>query len=277
MLAWVARRLAAGRSTYQLKDESKAGAHGWPLGPEPEEGEYLGQNASEKAVAIVRDRKRRGDTNRRRQPKESGKRLRELHLQTREGRAKTELWDLQVAVTKAVSVLEWFDLPEIDWSEHNEMLVAEIYDDLARHAQWTDRAIDVTVAHLGELGRRRKITMLEARANDPSSTPNERASAARLGRTAQGSGRLGEARRMTTTTGPVYDGEVRRLLHGILLNELDLRYLRKALRYRFHLAGVTELGNRGTAPSRVVGARELERERAIELDRLAEWIVQSGA
>ena len=176
IIAWAARRLSVGVTIqHGLVEESKGGAHGWPGGER-----HLNVNAARVIDGIVRDRKRRGDTNRRRKPKESGKRLRELHAQTREGRAKTELWNLQVAVAKAVAVLEWFDLPDIDWTEHNEMLVAEIYDDLARHAQWTETAIDVTVAHMDELGRSRKIKILEARANDPSSTPNERASAARL-------------------------------------------------------------------------------------------------
>jgi len=64
----------------------------------------------------------------------------------------------------------------------------------------------------------------------------------------------------------VYDGEARRLVQGIALHELDVRYLRKSVRY--------ELGLRKTAPSRMLDAGRLTPERGAELDRLAQWIVQ---
>ena len=67
----------------------------------------------------------------------------------------------------------------------------------------------------------------------------------------------------------VYDGEARRLVSGIALYELDVRYLRKAIRY--------ELGLRKSAPSRMLDAGKLTPERGAELDRLAQWIVQAGA
>jgi len=71
------------------------------------------------------------------------------------------------------------------------------------------------------------------------------------------------------TAAPVLDGDARRLVQGIALHELDVRYLRKSIRY--------ELGLRKTAPSRMLDAGRLTPERGSELDRLAQWIVQAGA
>ena len=77
-------------------------------------------------------------------------------------------------------MLERFDRPELDWSEETEALVVEIYDDLERHAHWNDVAVDAVTAHMDELDRQRKIKMLRDRADDPSPTTSERATAARL-------------------------------------------------------------------------------------------------
>lgn len=75
---------------------------------------------------------------------------------------------------------------------------------------------------------------------------------------------------VTTNAAPVLDGDARRLLGAVLpLGELDVRYLRKSVRY--------ELGLRKTAPSRMLDAGRLTPERGAELDRLAQWIVQAGA
>lgn len=175
VIAWAARRMKAGRTRDQLVAESKAGEHDWPL-----PGRWLGQNAADITRSIVLDRVRRGDTNRRRQPKESGKRLRQLHADKREGRPTGELWNLQVTLAEAAGRLEAFELPALDWTEETEALVNDLYEDLERHARWNDAALDAVIAHIGDLGRKRKINQLRKRADDPSSTPSERASAARL-------------------------------------------------------------------------------------------------
>ena len=78
----------------------------------------------------------------------------------------------------------------------------------------------------------------------------------------------------------VNDGEAAHLLAGVQvapLVERDLRYLRKALRYRFHLAGVDELGVRVNPPSRFVVGGRIGGHRAAKLDRIADWIVQAEA
>lgn len=182
VLAWVARRSAAGRTRDQIMADADAGEHGWPL-----PGKKLPQNAADAARAILADRARRGDKPKP-PPKESGKRLRELREQKRNGKD-GGLWTMQVEVAKAVGVLEGFRLEERDWSEDDEMMVAEIYDDLERHARWVDAAMEVTLAHLGDLSLRRKIAKLKARETDMTSTPFERESAA--SRRAQLERRLG--------------------------------------------------------------------------------------
>jgi hypothetical protein len=116
----------------------------------------------------------------RRKPSESGRRLRELHAERRNGRHADSLWHLQKAVALAVSELEFFDLPALGWDEETETLVLEIFDDLGRHARWNDEALSIVVAHMNDLGRQRKIQVLRARADDPSSTQAERETAARL-------------------------------------------------------------------------------------------------
>jgi hypothetical protein len=115
----------------------------------------------------------------RRKPSESGRRLRELHAEKRNGRSDS-LWDLQKAIALAVSELEFFDLPILDWSEETETLILEIFDDLGRHARWNDEALAVVITHMDDLGRQRKIQKLRIRADDPSSTQAERETAARL-------------------------------------------------------------------------------------------------
>lgn len=177
VIAWVTKRIGAGAKVDDLVRDSAAGKYGWPM---PDRG--LGQNAAEKCEAIAEDRVGRGETKRRRAPTESGKRLHALHAEKRAGRAShtDSLWHLEVDVMKAASVVECFDVPELEWDEENEMMIVQIFEDLGRLARWNDAAIDVVTARMGELGRQRKVGQLRARAEDPSSTPSERATAVRL-------------------------------------------------------------------------------------------------
>jgi hypothetical protein len=69
---------------------------------------------------------------------------------------------------------------------------------------------------------------------------------------------------------PVLDREAAELIRAVgPLMPMELRYLRKAVRYR--------LGLRGSIPSRYLAGGYLRRARTDELDRLADWIVQAGA
>ena len=174
MIAWVAKRQKAGRNRDEVYAEAVAHSHDCPF---PEE--TLSKNGVDVIRAILLDRRRRGDSGRRRQPTESGKRLRELHAQKRAGRRAGDLWHLQVAIAEAAGRVEAFYLPDLDWSDETDQLVLDIRDDLLRHASWNEAAFDVVVAHMSELARQRTYNLLIERANDPSSSPNERAVAAR--------------------------------------------------------------------------------------------------
>lgn len=147
--------------------------------------EYLDGNAEPSRTSLLRKsgpkkEPQQPSQGKRRKPTESGQRRHALHAERRNGRKPGDLWLMQVRVAEAVGVLETFDLEGLDWDEEVEDLVQYVYDDLARLDRWTEHALDVTVAHMDELGRQRKITMLRARADDPSSTPWERENAARL-------------------------------------------------------------------------------------------------
>jgi len=73
-----------------------------------------------------------------------------------------------------------------------------------------------------------------------------------------------------TSPATLRDGEAAQLLRQALpLAAIDVRYLRKAVRFRF--------GLRSTPPSRYLSGGYLRVDRARELDRLADWIVQVSA
>jgi hypothetical protein len=174
-LAWVGKRMRAGKSRDEIFEESLAGSHGWPL-----PGRHLPKNTVDTCRAIVKDRIRRGDSNRPR-PKESGKRLRELHDRKRGGEAPlSQLWNLQKAISVLVSDLEMFDLPDVEWDEMTQDMVLELFDDLERGQRWLNIALSTVNEHMDELGQQRKIHMLRKRVDDPSSTAAERQSAATL-------------------------------------------------------------------------------------------------
>jgi len=175
ILAWVGKRMRAGKNRDEIYAEAVARSYDRPF---PEED--FSKNGVDAARAILLDRKRRGDSNRRRGPSESGKRLRGLHAEKRAGRQVGDLWHLQVAIAEAAGRVEAFYLPDLDWSEETDTMILDIRDDLLRHAAWNDAAFDVVVAHMSDLSRQRTYNLLVTRANDPSSTPNERATAARL-------------------------------------------------------------------------------------------------
>jgi len=147
--------------------------------------EYLDGNAEPSRTGLLRKfgpkkEQREPSQNKRRKPSESGQRRHALHAEKRNGRRPGDLWLMQIRVAEAVGVLETFDLEDLDWDEETEDLVQYVYDDLARLSRWTEHSLDVTVAHMDELGRQRKIQALRARADDPSSTRWERENAARL-------------------------------------------------------------------------------------------------
>lgn len=181
VIAWVMRRLKAGRTTYQIRDESQAESHDWP-----EPGVYLGQNAAEKVCAVAKDRIRheRGAPPKRAAKKasEGGKRVRSLHADKRDGKRdpESDVWKMQVALAESISYLERFDLPELGWSEDTQDVLRDIVHDLERHRAWSERAWDSVWARMDDVGRQRRIRELRKRADDPSSEPSERRNAREL-------------------------------------------------------------------------------------------------
>ena len=94
------------------------------------------------------------------------------------GRSTDELYYMRERVNRAASELEWYDIEGFDWSEWTQELVDDAYDDLIRLQKWVDHALNVTVAHMGDLSRQHKLKLLRARSEDPSSTEHERRTAA---------------------------------------------------------------------------------------------------
>jgi hypothetical protein len=179
VLNWVRKRTRAGLGTKEIVELTRT-AEDWPRPGSPLSDGTLASCRC--AIYHLEDQGVRWPL----QPggtkpltKESGKRLRQLHSQKRNGRPLNDLWYLQKAVAEHVGVLEGFDLPELDWSEEAQDLILEIHDDLMRAAVWTDSSQEAVVAQMSDLSRLRTLQKLRIRADDPSSAPSERRMAAR--------------------------------------------------------------------------------------------------
>jgi hypothetical protein len=81
-------------------------------------------------------------------------------------------------VNRAASELEWYDPEGFAWNEWTQELVADLHEDLTRLDKWCQEALNITIAHMGDLARTRRLILLRERSNDPSSTQNERRTAA---------------------------------------------------------------------------------------------------
>jgi hypothetical protein len=111
---------------------------------------------------------------------EGGKANHRLKSERRQaGRPTDELYYMRERVNRAASELEWFDLEGFAWDEWTQELVLDAYEDLARLEKWVTHALDVTQVHMGGLARQRRLWLLRERSYDPSSTENERRTAAR--------------------------------------------------------------------------------------------------
>jgi hypothetical protein len=180
VLTWIRDQTKLGLTVEDIIDASREQTSGWPRNDAKLSS---GSMTACRAAIAAEDRVRAAAPapSARRKPPSADKRLRTLDQQGRNGdRKKTDIWELQRAIQKAASTLEYYYLPQLDWSEDTDMVVAELFDDLGRISQWVAEAIDVTVAHMDDLGRQRTIGVLRARADDPSSTQPERENAARL-------------------------------------------------------------------------------------------------
>jgi len=115
----------------------------------------------------------------RRPPTEGGKRRAQLHRERQQGRPESDLYHMQQKLAHAAAQLEYIDLDGFAWSEWTQDLIEYLYEDILRVAKWTEHALNVTQAHMGDLSRQRTHLKLVARSNDASSTQNERIMAAK--------------------------------------------------------------------------------------------------
>jgi len=109
-----------------------------------------------------------------RQPRWSGKRLRELHADKRNGDT-SDFNKLQREIAMAVQALETFDIPDLDWDEGmNGERFGFVYEDLTELDKWVITAQAITASHMDEMSRQRTIKNIEARRDHPNTDENER-------------------------------------------------------------------------------------------------------
>jgi hypothetical protein len=175
VIEWAEGLIRKRLSAKRIVEASKSGAEGYP-GSEPlSDGTLM----AVRAVIAYKEREARKTPKAKKAPTDSGKALRELYSQRKAG-ASGDLFNLQIEIMEAVRTLEAYELPDLDWSESTQDLIIRIFDYLSTLEKWHEIAMATTVAHMDDLGRQRKLRALKERAEDPSSTPNERANAARL-------------------------------------------------------------------------------------------------
>ena len=94
------------------------------------------------------------------QPRWSGKRLRELHDASRNGDS-SEFNKMQLQIAKNVAALETFELPDLDWNDPltNE-IAGFIFEDLEELDKWVTRAQKIAAAHTSTKWRQNKIKFL---------------------------------------------------------------------------------------------------------------------
>jgi hypothetical protein len=184
VINWVRAKIRARWNRDRMVKASIEKTDGWPR-PEPGDGNKLSNGTySECRAAIVAEDRVRKEARapKKRKATEGGKRLRQLHADKRAGErdSESDVFKLEVALAEAISLLERYELPEMEWTEELDARLNEIVYQLERLQTWWDLAWDATWARMDDVGRQRTIRTLEARANDPSSNQHERETAARL-------------------------------------------------------------------------------------------------
>jgi hypothetical protein len=113
-------------------------------------------------------------TTKKKQPRWSGKRLRELNEAKRAG-DNSDFNKLQREIAKSVQALEEFDLPDLDWDAGmNSDLFGFLFDDLIELDRWVLYAEAITAAHTDEMTKQRTRKNLEARRDHPNTGEFER-------------------------------------------------------------------------------------------------------
>ena len=175
VIEWVAAGRAEGMNRDELIQASRERSD-FP-GPRPLSGGVVSA-----IDAILYDRKTRDAPKQpaKRKPTAGGKRKRKIYEEIRTD-GDTELRRLRIDIADATMKLEHMILPEdVSLSEEAQDDIATLYHDLGTLLEWTEMAITATVAQMGDMTKQRTIKKLRDRAQDPSSTPDERISATRL-------------------------------------------------------------------------------------------------
>jgi len=177
---WVEDRTRDGWTRDQIVQASKDSTDGWPR-----PGKHLenGGVSECRAAIAAKERARNDDKSPKSKmkdgPKQSGKRLRQLHEERRKDGA-SKLNEFQIAVMKAASSVEHFELPDdIGLSDEEQEKISMLFDDITILFEWSGHAFDIVVDQMGDLEELRKIKKVKDRSQDPSSGSYERANAVR--------------------------------------------------------------------------------------------------
>jgi hypothetical protein len=177
IVAWVGQLRHLGYHRSEIQEAARTGTDGFPREPQA-----IADGTMQRIYAALDHQVRLAGEmppSRKKRRTDSGPELRTLYAERKAG-ADGDLFQVQIAIMEAVRTLEAYELPELDWSETTQDYVSRIYDYLSVLEKWMDGALQITTAQMSNIGRQRKLQALWARAEDPSSTPNERANAARL-------------------------------------------------------------------------------------------------
>lgn len=172
VVQWAREKMDGGWTRDQCVKASKANTDGWPR-----EGDHLTNGGmTEVRAAIAALEHANGNVapkKEKKQPKWSGKRTRELQAERRAGTA-SDLNKVQLEIAKTVSILESFELPDLDWEDGmNTEIASFVFEDLTVLQEWADHAMNIAVAHMGDIEKQKMIRKLRALAEDPAAAPGE--------------------------------------------------------------------------------------------------------
>jgi hypothetical protein len=162
VLAWVLKAKKAGRGQRdRLMEDSKAGKYGWPV-----EGKYLGQNAADRARAVVddRERHRRGASPKEPEGEQRVRDARRTRRQTKAARnaALVDILHLQENLGKIVQMLETTDFhAEYDLDELAVDALTALTDNLLATIDWCERALPLVKGRMGKVAVLELIRKLE--------------------------------------------------------------------------------------------------------------------
>lgn len=166
VLTWVHKAMKARRGQRdRLVADSKAGKYDWPV-----DGKYLGQNAADRARAVVDDRERheRGAPAKGKKP-EGKQRVRDARKETARQRkiarnaALVDILKLREELSKIVQMLETTDFhAEYDLDELAVDALTALADDLLATIDWCERALPLVRERMGRVAVLELIRKLES-------------------------------------------------------------------------------------------------------------------